>query len=267
MSGSQAINFIVFGRRLAIFCALLIFLAGLWQGTSVIDVSKSLLGSSLSAPFGFDSLGRPLLSRIALGTFNSVLVAAGGAVLALGIGLLVGVLNVFFLRRIDGFILRSLDILNTIPNFVYVMAIGGMLWNWPPILRLCISTGLVHWIVIARIMRLKLYETEQKDFIVASKALGASRMRLLFRHMIPQFADDLLLIGINQFSAILSQEAFISFIGFGFSPPETSLGLLLQDGWRMLAVSPHLVFGPGLMLMLILFSLYSLRMERLEKSI
>lgn len=252
-------------RQLSFVFTLLIVFLGLGSGSSEPNITKSLMSPDWHNLMGFDSLGRPLLARVAWGTLNSFGVASGGAVIAILVGVFFGSLFSIYLRKFDSLTIKTLDILNTIPNFVYVVVLGGLLWNWPPILRLIISTGLVHWIIVARTIRLKFMELQGQEFIIAAQALGASRMRLILRHLLPQCQEEIGLLAINQFSAILSQEAFISFIGFGFSPPQTSLGLLLQEGWRMLAVSPHLVFGPGITLMLLLYSLYSLRMEKFSR--
>jgi ABC-type dipeptide/oligopeptide/nickel transport system permease subunit len=203
-------------------------------------------------PFGTDDLGRDELSRVIYGTQISMSVGIISQSIVLVIGLAVGALSGYFAGKLDFTIMRLTDIVFAIPSVLFALLIMSVLGRNTT--NLFIAIGLVTWPSLARLVRAEFLRLRSEEFVQAAKVVGASDQRIILVHLLPNMLAPVIVaitFGIPQ--AIIA-EAFLSFIGIGAPPPTPSWGLMLNDGFRWLRVSPHMALFPGLAIALTLLS-------------
>ncbi len=210
---------------------------------------------SLGHPLGTDGLGRDMLAQVMRGLHQSLLIAITVAVLASVFGTALGVIAGYFGGWVDAAIMRLVDLVLTIPVLAVAAFLGNRLSeagvSWVG-LALVLS-GLL-WTSVARLVRGVSLSLRSLPFIRAAQVMGASRRRIMLRHMLPNVADHVivataLLVGV----AILS-ETGLSFLGFGVRPPDTSLGLLIASSQSAVLTRPWLFYAPGLTIILIVLA-------------
>lgn len=234
------------------------------------DIKNILQMPSWSHPFGTDSLGRDLLLRLFAGTKISVFVGLSAAALSLLIGSLYGWISGWSGGWTDRVLMRLTDIFLAVPNFIFVAVFtlafqqsvsdGGGLAS--TIIALVLGIGLSHWMISARVTRAMIRQARTFPYIEAARALGASERRIFFQHLLPQLRGTLWTLFGLQVPASILYESFMSFVGLGVQPPNTSWGALVQEGWGALSTHPHLILFPTLILFLTVWSLQSLIDDR-----
>lgn len=208
------------------------------------------LGSPLppthTFPFGTDSLGRDLYSRLIYGTRTSMLIAVASNVIATGIALLLGTLTGYFGGLTDTLIMRLTDVLISFPVLLLAAFLAAVL---RPGIGVIISViGGVSWFYLARIIRAELLSIRHREYIDAARALGASDARIIFRHALPQVLGLLMVYSTLNFSTTVLFVAALSYVGIGVQPPTPDWGNMISDGSQYLTVSPWLVIFPGIFL-------------------
>jgi oligopeptide transport system permease protein len=202
--------------------------------------------------FGTDELGRDLFIRSAMGARISLSVALSAVLIDLLIGVLWGSIAALNGKRLDELLMRSCDILQSIPSLLMVLLLT--LFLGPGFFTILAAIALTGWITMARIIRSHLLQVKELPFILAAESLGASRSRLLFLHLIPNAAGPILVtLTLNIPSAILA-EAFLSFLGVGIQAPISSWGVMLNDGLGSFRYFPWRIFFPALLLTVTIFS-------------
>jgi oligopeptide transport system permease protein len=192
---------------------------------------------------GTDKFGRDMWTRVWAGTRVSLYIGLLAALLDIFVGVVYGAVSGFSGGRVDDVLQRGIEILNGIPYLV--VAILAMVILDPGIITLTIAIGLTGWTYMARIVRGRMIQLKDQEFTLASRSLGASGFRLVWKHLIP---NSLGLIVINLMFTIPSAifaEAFLSFIGLGIQVPEASLGSLISDGTAELRFHPYLLWLPA----------------------
>jgi oligopeptide transport system permease protein len=193
--------------------------------------------------FGTDKFGRDMWTRVWAGTRISLYIGLLAALLDIFVGVVYGAVSGFSGGRVDDVLQRGIEILNGIPYLV--VAILAMVVLDPGIITITIAIGLTGWTYMARIVRGRMIQLKDQEFALASRSLGASGFRLVWKHLIP---NSLGLIVINLMFTIPSAifaEAFLSFIGLGIQVPEASLGSLISDGTAELRFHPYLLWLPA----------------------
>lgn len=202
--------------------------------------------------FGTDSLGRDQWTRVWEGTRVSLYIAFLAAAIDLLIGVVYGGVSAFYGGRVDNYMQRIIDILVGIPNLIIIILL--ILILDPGILSITLALVITGWVGMARIVRGQILKLKEYEFVLASKTLGASNMRLIYKHLIPNAMGAIIVTTMFTVPAAIFFEAFLSFIGLGLRPPQASLGTLIDTGFKSLQIYPHLMIFPSLIISFIMIS-------------
>ncbi len=216
------------------------------------DLSSSLLQPCSSHLLGTDALGRDTLSRIIYGTQTSLKVGIVAILIAAGIGMTLGLLAGYFGGFTNTIIMRCIDALMAFPMILLALVIAALLGGG--LTNVIIALGITMLSTYCRLMCSQVLTVKENDYIMASRAIGTSNLRIMLRHILPNsFPPLIVLITMNLGFAILA-EAGLSFLGIGIEPPGAAWGAMVSEGYRYLFTHPMLSFAPGIAIMLLVFA-------------
>ena len=218
-----------------------------------IDLSRTFRAPGATNWLGTDQLGHDLLVRMLYGGRISLLVGLVATFVALTIGVTYGAIAGYFGGRLDTVMMRIVDILYALPFTVFVILLVAFFGRY--IVLLFVAIGAVEWLTMARIVRGQVMSVKRMEFIEAARALGLSRSRIIFRHIVPNILGPIIVYATLTIPAVMLLEAFLSFLGLGVQPPMTSWGALIHDGANQMEEYPWLLLFPGAVFSLTLFSL------------
>lgn len=210
-------------------------------------------GPSAQHWLGTDTLGRDLLTRLLYGGRISLAVGFIATSVALTIGVLYGTVAGYFGGRIDATMMRLVDILYALPFMLFIILL--MVIFGRNILLLFLAIGAVEWLTMARIVRGQVQSLRQQEFIEAAIAMGLSQWTIIRRHLIPNTLGPVIVYTTLTIPSVMLFEAFLSFLGLGIQPPQSSWGLLISYGVETMEEYPWLLIFPGLALSTTLFAL------------
>jgi peptide/nickel transport system permease protein len=223
------------------------------QDPAQIELSNRMAPPSAAHLCGTDELGRDILSRLIFGARISMLV--GGCVVAtsLGVGLIVGSVAGYYGGGIDRFV--NVVVMNAFLSFPGILlGIAFVAFRGPGIFNLVLALSLGGWVGYARLVRAQVLGAKEREFVEAARALGATDLRIIVRHILPNIIQPIIVqAAIGMAGAILA-EGTMSFLGLGVPPPTASWGSMLNDGRAHLFDAPHVVIFPAAAVMLAVLS-------------
>ncbi len=246
----------------AVFLILLFFFCFLgplmWQtdpnAQNILSVSETLATPSLAHPLGTDDVGRDTLARAMAGGRVSLSVGLSAMLLALLFGVSIGAYAGFYGGVVDNVLMRFTDVILAVPLYLLLFVLSASFTDGTP-KSVVILIAIFGWTYAARLVRGEFLALKEREYVLASRTIGARNSRLMFRHMLPNAAGPIivnatLLIGTN-----IILESVLSFFGFGIKPPDASWGSMIEVGQGLFDVDALLVLVPGLLVVFTVLSL------------
>src|SRR5690554_2171949 len=215
-----------------------------------------LLGASPPSAehwLGTDVLGRDQLTRIMYGSRVSLMVGFIATAVALIIGVLWGAVAGFLGGRVDAVMMRIVDVLYALPFTIFIILLTVIFGS--SMLLLFLAIGAVEWLTMARIVRGQVLTIKRQEFIEAAVSMGLSRWQIIRRHIIPNVLGPIIVYTTLTIPSVILLESFLSFLGLGIQPPQSSWGSLISAGVDSMEEYPWLLLFPALVLSITLFSL------------
>ena len=213
-----------------------------------IDPQAVLLPPSWSHPLGTDNLGRDLLSRMIWGTRISLEVGLISVGIACVVGTLIGGVAGFYGGWVDTLLMRLVDVMLCFPTFFLILAVIAVLE--PSIWNIMVVIGITSWMGIARLVRAEVLSLREREFVLAARALGLSKGRILIRHILPNALAPVLVAATLGVGGAILTESALSFLGIGVQPPTPSWGSILAVGKDYIEVAWWLSLFPGLAILI-----------------
>lgn len=226
-----------------------------WQYDHNIDRSiPSDASPTWDHPFGTTRLGQDVMGQIMRGTQQTLKVGFTVALIAIGIGATWGAVAGFYRGTIDSVMMRIVDIVIIIPVLVVVLVLAGLTHGttW---YQVALIIGLFGWTSTARVVRGMVLSLREQEFIEASRAMGATDSRIIFKHLLPNTAGVIIVDATLIIAVAILVEAALSFLGFGIQAPDTSLGLLIQNAQTAVFTRPWLFYIPGAFIIAIVLTI------------
>jgi peptide/nickel transport system permease protein len=221
------------------------------------DLLNTYAKPTLSDPafwLGGDHIGRSQVVRLLYGARVSLFIGTFGMLVTLSVGLVMGISAGYFRGWWDDVCVWLVSTLRSIPT-LYLLLIIGLLFKLDP-LSLAVFLGLLGWTGIANLARGQTFALRERDFVTAARTIGATPVRIMFRHIFPNLLPLMIVIAAIDVAGIILAESAISYIGFGIQPPVPSWGNMLNNASTFLFKGPHLIYGPGIAIALTVLCLY-----------
>ena len=208
------------------------------------ELAVALRAPSTAFPLGTDAQGRDVLSRLLFGARLSLAVGLTSQVISLATGLLLGLLAGFRGRWVDAVVMRAADVTLAFPSLLLLIAVAAAVRPSLPVV--CVVIGAVGWAGMARLVRGQVLVARGLDYVQAARALGASDVRLVARHVLPNVLGPVIVAATLGVGSAIMAEAALSFVGLGAQPPTPSWGAMIAEGRDLLRVAPWVSLFPGL---------------------
>ena len=213
-----------------------------------ISIAERMAGPSWAHPLGTDQLGRDLLSRVIEGSQIAILVAGPAISISLMLGTTLGLLAGYGPRRLDNVLVVIFDAVYSFPTIMLGLAVVTLLGP---------SLGVVIVVIVAaqvpsygRIVRTSTLALKNSEFVIAERSLGASWLRIVLRHILPNVIGPLFILASMDIPTVVTLEAGLSFLGFGVRPPTPSWGRILNEGYTFIRQTPWIVIAGGIPLII-----------------
>lgn len=217
------------------------------------DMANRLQGPCWEHLFGTDALGRDMFSRILYGGRASMLLTLVSSLLALVVGVSIGVLSGFYGGKLDMLFTVLSNIFQGIPGSCFMIAVAGILG--PSIHSLVLALVLTSWAGFSRIVRAEVLQLLGEPFIEGLRCLGCSDWRIIVHHLLPNIANKLLVLVTIRLGRGILAIAGLSFLGLGVQPPTPDWSVMINDALMYYRSAPHLIIIPGLFVFLLIYAL------------
>jgi oligopeptide transport system permease protein len=216
------------------------------------DLAAQNQGPSAAHAFGTDKFGRDILVRVCYGARISLTVGLVAAAINMVVGVVYGGISGYFGGRVDMVMMRIVDILIGLPSLLYIILIMMFLGN--TVQSILIALCLTYWISTARMVRTQVLSLKNQEYALAAKVLGASDIRIIFRHLIPNSIGPIIVTVTFLIPQAIFSEAFLSFLGIGIQIPMASWGTLVNDAIPTLFTQPYQMLFPAIAISLTIFA-------------
>lgn len=213
-----------------------------------VDLLSKLEGPSAAHWFGTDNFGRDCFTRILYGGRVSLSVGLLSMLVSISFGTLYGIVSGSSGRVADGLMMRLVDVLMAVPSFLIIITLNIYLNAGMATMVMTIS--LFSWMGVARIVRAEVLSLRERDFILASRGLGAGKGWIVFRHMVKNVSSSVLVASTNSIAGAILTESSLSYLGFGIKVPNASWGGMLENAQSFILTKPILAFYPGCCILL-----------------
>lgn len=217
------------------------------------EIGTSADGQMVFAPLGYSDIGQNVLARVAKATGTSLSIGAAAVVIIIGLGVSIGSVAGYFGGWVDNVLMRFVDVVLSLPGLFIILALVSF-WGGGSIWVIIIAIGITSWTLAARLVRAEFLRLRDVDYVQAARALGASPIRIILRHMLPPAMAPIIVAATLGVADSVVVEAALSFLGFGISQPEASLGNMLTEARTYFFRNPWLVVWPGMVLVMIVMS-------------
>src|SRR5664279_4642765 len=243
-------RFSITGGVVVIFLFLLSFLAPYITpyGPNDLDLYHVLMPPSSAHWFGTDDLGRDVLTRMIYGAQISLEVGFVAAGIAVIIGTIVGLVAGYYSGWVDNILMRFIDIMLCFPTFFLILAVIAFLGQ--SIWYIMIIIGLTGWMGVTRLVRADFISLRERDFVKAAKTIGASDLRIIFIHILPNAMASILVAATLGIAGAILTESALSFLGIGVQPPTPSWGNILTSGYANIDIAWWLSLYPGMAILI-----------------
>ena len=215
------------------------------------DAAVKLQPPSLAHPFGTDNFGRDVLSRVIWGARIDLQIAVIGVIFPFLIGTAIGTMTGFFGGWVDALFMRIIDVVLAFPFLVLMLSIIAILG--PGLGSFYIAMALVGWVSYARLIRAQILVLKTQDFAVAAASLGFSRLRIMFRHLLPNALAGSLVFVMSDAVLVLLNGAAISYLGLGVQPPVAEWGVMVAEAQGFITQAWWITLFPGLAIVTLAF--------------
>lgn len=215
-------------------------------------IGLGLEGSSSEYPLGNDNLGRDILSRLLVGSRVSLVVGISTILLASSLGSLIGALAGFYRGLVDSIVMRLVDIWMAFPSLLLAIAFGAALGSG--LGNLILALSLTIWVVYCRVIRAEVLSIRERDYVLAARAMGASDLRIVLRHVMPNVLAPILVISTLQMGVVIISEASLNFLGIGVQSSVPTWGGMLADGREFMRDAWWLATFPGIAISVVVLS-------------
>jgi len=216
------------------------------------DLNNILLQPSKAHLLGTDAIGRDTLSRLIYGTRTALTVGFLAMAISASIGVTLGIIAGYFGGITNIVIMRFTDVLMPFPMIVLALLIAALLGGG--IHNVILALGIATVPVYTRVTCGMALSIRENDYIMAERAMGASHMRMIMRHVLPNAFPPIIVVITLQLGFLILSEASLSFLGIGIEPPGAAWGAMVNEGYRYLVKLPILSFAPGAAIMLVVFA-------------
>ena len=217
-----------------------------------IDLGSIRQAPSLGHWMGTDDLGRDLFTRILYGGRISIAIGILSAVIGTGLGSTIGAVSGFYGGRVDNLLMRLTDVVYSIPTLPLLIVLSS--YSQAVVSSMALIIGLLSWMATARVVRGEVLAIKQMAYIEAARSLGATNLRLIVRHILPNTIGPIVVGATLAVGNAIILESSLSFLGLGVQPPTPTWGNMLMDAQSTMATKPWLTIFPGLAILLIVLS-------------
>jgi len=207
-------------------------------------LNLAVAGPSSAHPLGTDTNGRDMLARVLAGGRVSISISLAAVLIAAGVGALIGLAAGFAGGLLDAVAMRAMDILLAFPSLLLALAVVAA--AGAGVVSITLAVAIPNVAFFARIMRSMVISVRERDYVLAARASGVRRSRILLRHVVPNSLSPVIVAMALVFGLTLLDVAALGFLGFGIQPPQSEWGTLLNDAREYLLTSPVALIVPGL---------------------
>jgi len=200
--------------------------------------------ASWEYPLGNDNLGRDILSRLLVGSRVSFVVGVTTILLSASVGSLIGAISGFYRGPLDNIVMRFVDVWMAFPGLLLAIAFGAALG--PGLVNLILALSLTNWVVYCRVVRAEVLSIRERDYVMAARIVGASDLRIILRHVLPNILAPILVISTLRMGTVIISEASLNFLGIGVQSSMPTWGGMLSDGREFMRNAWWLATFPGI---------------------